>query len=384
MATAQTEKILFSSSVDSLFRIPVIASTPGGKLIALSDHRYTHGYDVGWGKPIDVMYRVSNDWGKTWSRATNLIECSSSVYGEGIYGFGDAAMVTDRSSGETLVLCVGDRLAKSYQQRGREEVHAFYLKNDNQKGGLSFYGHLNLTDQIYSLVDDWKCLFIASGKIFQSRVIKIGKYYRLYCAALVADKGDYVLYSDDFGKNWSLLGDATSPCPKGDEAKVEELPDGTVILSSRTEGRLFNFFRYDSKSFTTGSWDKPVLSEDIKTIDNATNGEILCLKVKNTETGKKEYLYLQSVPYGPDRSHVSIYYKSIPSMKDCKGITPQEFGSGWKRYEVTDKGSAYSTMCLQKDGSIGFIYERNGADVNGYDIVYETLTVSTITNGQFK
>jgi len=376
----QEDRVLYTSGSDSLFRIPAITCTHDGIVIALADYRYQHGMDVGFGYALDIMQRTSHDSGKTWNRACKVVSCTDSTYGKDILGFGDPAIVSDRKSNRQLILCVGDKEAKGFWQRGRLNIFRF----ESTDNGNHWRGE-NATTDFYEKNPDWKCMFIGSGCIFQSRVVRKSKYYRLYCSALIADFGNAVFYSDDFGRSWDILGDPTvSPCPQGDEAKTEELPDGTVILSSRTHGRYFNFYRYNDKSFTTGQWDKVSKSSDIVTKDNSTNGEIMGLEVVNTITNEKEWLYLQSVPYGPERSHVSIYYRTLPGMKDYSHITPEQFGSGWKLFEITDFPSAYSTLCLQKDKRIGFLYERKGADVNGFDIVYRSLSVEEITSGAYK
>ena len=40
-----------------------------------------------------------------------------------------------------------------------------------------------------------------------------------------------------------------------------------------------------------------------------------------------------------------------------------------------------NVMSVQADGRIGFFYEENERD-NGYDMVYQPLTIAQITNGQ--
>jgi len=363
------ETVLFSNSADSVFRIPSIAVTNENVLIALGDYRYQHGKDVGAAKPLDILVRRSSDYGKSWSASETVINCNDEVYGEGIYGFGDSAIAADRESGEVVVLCVGDREGKSFGNGGHLEVHRFASTD----GGVTFPEHTDVSDAFYGPKDTWKSLFVGSGKIFQSRVIKTGKYYRLYCAALVKDAGDFVFYSDDFGRSWSLLGTTTSPCKNGDEPKVEELPDGSVILSSRMYGgRYFNIFRYSEGSITEGEWGTVAKSSTIVAKTNSTNGEIMGIPQKDGS-----WLYLQSVPAGPGRSHVSIYYKVIPAQESYADITPKTFGEGWTAYQVTELDSAYSTMCLMGNGRVAFFYERQGEDAKGgYDLVFASISQS--------
>ena len=49
--------------------------------------------------------------------------------------------------------------------------------------------------------------------------------------------------------------------------------------------------------------------------------------------------------------------------------------------QVTDKRSAYSTMCQQKDGRIAFFYEE---EPYIYNMVYVPLTLKQATNGEVK
>jgi sialidase-1 len=72
-----------------------------------------------------------------------------------------------------------------------------------------------------------------------------------------ASHNNYVVYSDNFGETWNLLGNR---CVNGgDEAKVEELPDGTIIISSRKAyGRYFNVFTFTDIANGKGEWSTQV------------------------------------------------------------------------------------------------------------------------------
>ena len=53
-----------------------------------------------------------------------------------------------------------------------------------------------------------------------------------------------------------------------------------------------------------------------------------------------------------------------------------------KSTDMAKTGSAYSTMCFQKDSTIAFLYEEetHGA---GYTIVYKNYTLEDITDGAY-
>lgn len=120
---------------------------------------------------------------------------------------------------------------------------------------------------------------------------------------------------------------------------------------------------------------------------NACNGEILLADAH--KNGKKVKLLLQSIPLGPQRSHVGIFYKVLESPKDY--VSPEVIAKDWEgSYQVSDTSSAYSTMVQSKDGSILFLMEENAfrhpetESDDYYDIRFVKLSIQQITNNQYK
>ena len=370
---------------DDYYRIPALAETKDGTLLAVTDLRYKHAADVGkytdsgspsgFGKKIhriDLVLKRSLDYGKSWSSPdTNLTNVPETPE----YGCGDAAIVADRDSDEVLIIHVKGNVR---YQDGKQNVAM--LKSTD--GGKNFTS-ADITDKIYGMNSAWQRMFVTSGKIHQSRFIKVDKYYRIYAAPLIGDFGNTVIYSDDFGDTWKVLGgDATAkPIPSGDEAKVEELPDGRVILSSRCgNGRYINIFTYTEKNAGSGNWG--TASHLQLGNDGGTNGELLIVKACAVNDKTPVYLALQSIPAASGRKDVTIYWRTI-----TENITLADFvnGSNWQQKQIHSDSSAYSTMIQQKDGRIGFLYEHNAkSSPAGYDIRYKSLTISDITGEQYE
>jgi sialidase-1 len=176
--------------------------------------------------------------------------------------------------------------------------------------------------------------------------------------------------------------------PWGDEAKVEELPDGNVLLSCRskrtdTSGRLFNIYDYAS-----GSWGKMAISNDPEqgtySENCSCNGELLIVPVMRTSDSRSMHLALQSVPRGKGRQRVSIYYKPLLDVSDYD--EPADFSWGWHRYQVTGNYSAYSTMIATTSGDIAFLHEDcndNEGSTSAYDLLFQLLPIEKITNGRY-
>ena len=382
------------------YRIPAITTTMNGDLLAVADYRHCR-YDIGNGR-IDLHGRISKDNGKTWSDIFTIIEGDGKLIDNNRNislnaGYGDPCIVADRESNRVLMLCVCGYQTFFYSTR---EVPNQVARLYSEDGGLTWSKPEVITDQFYtpfdnSAVGPIRSMFIGSGRIFQSRLTKVGDYYRLYAAMLARDKDgtfcNFVVYSDDFGQQWKVLGstDKGAVPHSADEPKTEELPDGSILISSRCGGgRYFNIFRFDDAEAATGSWGEMAFSgaknNGVIALNTSCNGEIMILPAVRKSDGKKLYIALQSLPFGSGRSNVGIYYKELEDYNDF--LTPAHFAKDWDgRYRSSITGSAYSTMTLQADGALAFIYEEDtyGTSGGGYTIAYKAYTLEKITEGKY-
>ena len=382
------------------YRIPALASLPDGGLICVADYRFS-GQDIGIVKDgrVDLRVRRSHDNGKTWGEIFTLAEGKGEKSPDFLnVAFGDPCVVADRKSGRILVMsCAGN---VSFLD-GTREIHLRIVRFYSEDGGKTWTAPEDISEDLYKLFDTSiygpaKSMFCTSGRITQSRHIKVGKYYRLYCVVLQTAGNDewknYVIYSDDFGKNWDVLGGVdVAPIPvEANEAKAEELPDGSVLVTSRTdaEGRTLNIFTYSDVKKATGSWGKmahsSVHNNGIVTEGNSCNGELMVIPVVRNSDGCRMELLLQSVPTGPKRKNVGIYYKAL---ERTRSYNPEEIAADWEGvYPLTDIGSAYSVMAWQTDDKLGVAYEEKTYYPNsgcGYTIVYECCSVEDLTSGAY-
>lgn len=382
------------------YRIPAIATASNGDIIAVADYRHSRA-DIGmasYGR-IDLHARISKDNGKTWGEIFPIVEGKGKQSPDFMnVGFGDPCIVADRESSKVMVLsCAGNVSFPSGTRNNHQNIARFY-SDDN---GATWSKPVDIADDIYAMWDKSKnhgpvkAMFIGSGKITQSQTIKVGDYYRLYCAVLLKNNSgtntNFVLYSDNFGETWDVLGGVeTSPIPSGgDEPKADELPDGSVIISSRcTGGRYYNIFSFTNSEKAEGSWGTMAFSgssnNGVTAVSNSCNGEVLLVPVVRNADEKKMYLILQSVPFGPSRSNVGIYYKELETLADF--VTPAKIAADWDGdHQSSYLSSAYSTMCWQQDSTIGFLYEEDtyGTSGGGYTIVYKNYSLEYITDSAY-
>ena len=402
-AAERHEVFQLLNPTDIPYRIPALAVTKDGTLIAVADYRHS-GTDIGVTDKgrIDLHYALSYDNGNTWTDVMPLIEGKGAQSPDFMnVGFGDPCIVADRESNRVLLLsCAGNVSFQNGTRKNHQNIARFY----SEDGGKTWSVPEDIAESIYSQFDETRygpvrSMFVASGRIFQSPTVKVGNYYRLYCAVLIRDKYakhmNYVLYSDDFGGEWKILGDANTPAvyDTADEPKVEELPDGSILISSRYNGgRYYNMFLFDDANTAQGQWLTKAFSgasnNGVVSADNSTNGEVMVLPVVRTADNKAMHLLLQSLPLGPQRKNVGIYYKELADQMDY--LDPAFIAENWDGVlQVTTLNSAYSTMAWQRDNRLGFLYEEetHGASnlaYGGYTIVYECFDIEDITEGKYK
>ena len=392
------------------YRIPAVVTNNAGELVVVSDYRYDSSVDIGlnWGgwngtdysgygnkgHRIDLVTKYSSNNGADWSAEKNLTSAYSYKHdpatGKLANGYGDPAVAADRESDKVFIMSVGGSYGFMQENAGVVSM----LSTDGGKnfaapkveGGRVETTVTNYDTGIYGLGKEigWNSLFFSSGRIMQSRYIKVGETYRIYTAALVRHNGggnyNYVFYSDDFGTTWKLLPGAA--ISGADEAKIDELPNGNVVITSRKGGgRKVNIFTYDKadKTFATGSWGTQA-DMNIGRNSNGTNGELYIVYAKKAD-GTYGYLALQSLPAANNgkRQEVRVFYKWIDESVD----TPAEFASGWSiedSYVLQENWSAYSVITVQNDGKIGFVWEESDT---AWDIVYAGIDISTLTGGKY-
>jgi len=389
-------------------RIPGIVKTSTGRLIAVAA-RLVCGTDPGYGQ-VDVVCRTSDNNGENWSDIRDVAVGTGVTSATENYfdtAFGDPAIVADRESEEVVIIAVAGCTVynNSATTRSNPNKIALIRSIDN---GENWDDPIDITENVYSLFDNGNPIesaFVAGGKVFQSRIVKKGNYYRLYAAMCARPNGNRVIYSDDFGRTWQALGgEFALPVPGGDEPKCEELPDGRVIVSSRTSGgRIYNIYTYTNTATAAGSWGTSTTCT-FSSGSNATNGEILVVPVVRNSDSKEMYLALQSLPASTSREDVTIYYRELTEFEDMNSVANFASASAWDgSYKVTDETSAYSSMDLQADNKIAFIYEKNYTSfgtaqnpistcfptgsgthgVDGYDNTYVAFNLEYITNGAY-
>ena len=332
------------------YRIPAIVTADDGSLVVATDKRKYNDRDLP--EDIDIIINRSTDGGRTWSEPITLAE------GTGVgEGFGDCALVRTNEEGGLIAVFVGG--VGFWQSRPDNPLCTYLCRSHDN--GLTWSEPKDIThfilgpDCVIPEHRSWWSSFFASGAGLRTSSGRI-----MFAAAVREDSlwqaNNYVFYSDDNGETWHCSGRASVG---GDEAKLVELSDGRILMSIRAAGHRWYNLSYDGGI----TWrDTTTIWTDI--IAPACNGDILRC---STEDGRT--LLLHSLPYGKERSDVSIF------------ISFDE-GKTWPlRRTIVPYPSAYSSHCQLPDGTIGLYVEEAKNDGVNYSMVFYNFSVEWLLDG---
>jgi len=345
-------KLLFSGgdAGSKYHRIPAIVTARDGSLITATDRRWDYPNDLP--NHIDIVIRRSTDKGRTWSDALTL-------YGEGTEtGFGDAALVAGQKKGTIICLFAGNR---GFFSSGSASLIRIY-QSKSHDNGLTWSAPSDITDQIYGpgclnpMTQGWQGAFVTSGAAIQLR------NGRLMAGLVVRENfsrnvSSYVIYSDDNARTWQVSpGRASS---EGNESKIVELNDGNLLMSIRSgQNRVFNLSR--DKGMT---WGSPFTQPAI--LDPSCNGDLI--RYTSITDGYYKNRLLHSIPYATNRTNVSV-------------LISYDEGETWPvRKTIYPGKSAYSSLTVLQDGTIGMYYEAG--EYETYQMYFARFSLSWLTNG---
>lgn len=328
-------------------------ASKNGRVVTMADNRFNHNGDLP--QHIDVYERHSDDNGATWSTHKMVVgtEADHALVG-GNHGFGDVSLV-ECASGKIVAIMVG---GPGYfgSTPSNPIVPTIITSTD---GGDTWSTPRTLTDELYKTTYKEGAVqgsFAGSGR---GLMLQRQKNEQLNGRIMFAmshrfannNVQEYIIYSDDEGDTWKFS--TQSAYSGGDESKLVELADGTVMISVRQNGQ-----RGYNKSTDGGvTWGTQAKWADIN--GNACNGDILYVN---------KHVMLHSYPNDGKRKNVTIKASF-------------DGGKSWSNpYVVCAPSSCYSTMDVTKDGDIAIFYEDNVCST-GFVLNYVVLPTSFIYKG---
>lgn len=325
-------------------------ASKNGRVVTMADNRFDHNGDLP--SHIDVYERHSDDNGATWSTHKMVVgtDADHALVGGG-HGFGDVSLV-ECASGKIVAIMVG---GPGYfgSTPSNPIVPTIITSTD---GGDTWSTPRTLTNELYNTTYNEGAVqgsFAGSGRglmLQRQKDKQLNGRIMFAMSHRFANNNvqEYIIYSDDEGNTWKFS--TQSAYSGGDESKLVELADGTVMISVRQSGQ-----RGYNKSTDGGvTWGTQAKWADISGC--ACNADILYVN---------KHVMLHSYPNNGSRKNLTIK----ASFDD---------GKSWSNpYVVCAPGASYSTMDVTKDGDIAIFYEDNACST-GFVLNYVVLPTSFI------
>jgi sialidase-1 len=318
------------------YRIPALIAAKDGTLLAFCEGRRQSRGDSG---AIDLLLKRSLDGGRTWMKAQTVASFGSDT-------IGNPAPVVEWKTGAILLLLTrnpGDITENQIVDASVPGTRTVWITRSADNGST-----WTPPEEITSSVKrpEWTWYATGPGNGIQLRA------GRLVIPCDHIERGtkarrSHVIYSDDRGKTWKIGGAADE---NTNESAVAELRDGSLLLNMRSyHGQNRRAIAHSVDGGLT--WSKveldPVLIEPV-----CQASLIRAVRPGNKSSGRLIF----SNPADTKRDHLTVR------------LSPDD-GKTWPISKLIDPGpSAYSSLAVLKDGTIGLLYEH------GEKSSYERIT----------
>ena len=338
------------------FRIPAIAMTNDGTLLAVYDMRYRSRRDLQG--HMDIGLSRSTDGGKSWESPRPIMDMGA--FGglpEDQNGCSDPNILVDKETGEIVVSAVWTRgKPGTHQWRGRGSEPGLKLSQSSQfmmvrsnDDGKSWSEPENWTAK---LKDPAWYLFApapGSGITLENGTLVMPTQGR-------DENGMYfsnLMWSKDHGKSWTLSNWARSDTT---ECAVAQLADGSLMLNMRDNRNRSDKSETNGRavSVTTdlgASWK-------VHASDHGSLPEPVCMA--------------SLISHKLDDGRTVLFFSNPRNKSKRKNMTVQmslDDGNTWSKKLLLDEdGGAYSSLVMVDDQTLGILYESSRAD-----LVFQTI-----------
>ena len=334
------------------YRIPGLATTNKGSLIAVYDVRHKNSGDLPG--DIDVGMSRSTDGGRTWEPMQSIIDMGNDP-SFAFDGVGDPSILVDRKTGTIWVAALWSHGNNSWHGSGQglspDQTGQFVLVKSTDDG-KTWSKPINITEQIKH--PDWCLLLAGPGKGISMSDGTIAFPAQYQDPPNSDNKAAHRLphstfiYSRDHGETWQI---ATGAFDDTTEAQLVELADGQIMLNCR--------YNRDAKRVVMTTSDMGKTWSEHPTSRKALIEPRACMasliNVSRELGDAKTQWLLFSNPDDPNtRKRITI--KASPDG----GVTwPKE------HQLLLDEGTGrgYSCMTMIDEDTVGILYESSQADL---------------------
>lgn len=325
------------------YRIPTMLNTADGGIVALTDYRHDHPYDLGKNASnglgphvVDVVARRSTDGGLTWQ--DEVVVAAGDGTNAATYGFGDPAIVRDADGTLHCLMAAGNASYASGM------LHVGYSKSTDNGATWS------TVSDIYSAIDKGD-LTIASAFVTGGKGVTFanGRMAFAFLGKVSGTTNIYPIYSDDKGATWHIQ--PTVAYGGGDESKLEIMNDNSLLLSVRkgsyngTAVRSYNRTTGDASAGGIANWGTAA-NWGSEMNANGCNADILYYNRSTEDASRPDVIFhTLTKAYSTYRKDLRLY------MSFDQGATWQE------AFQLQAGYAAYSSMQKLANGDLAIIFE---------------------------
>ncbi len=331
------------------YRIPSLITTKKGTLLAFAEGRKNSGSDTG---DIDLVLKRSFDQGRTWTPLQVV-----AAHGENTIG--NPWPVVDGRTGTLWLLLTGNpgnlnqKQIMSGEVQGTRTVWVTHSTDD----GATWSPAREITHAVKD--PDWTWYATGPGNGIQlksGRLVIPGNHARRGSQS----RHSHVIYSDDHGHTWKragVLGEKTN------ESQVVELSDGSLLINMRSYHGKNRRAVAISKDGGL-SWSEVTLDQAL--IEPVCQASILRCTGQSRKS-RSRILFSNPADTSRVRMTVRVSYDE---------------GKTWAASKLLHEGpSAYSSLAVLRDSTIGCLYERG--DQHPYQtITFARFNIEWLTEGK--
>ncbi len=332
-------------------RIPALLVTSKGTLLAFCEARSGSASDSA---PADVVLRRSLNNGKSWTPAQVVAHFPG-------FTVGNPTPVEDRKTGVVWLLVTANPAGvteKEIDEGTPSGSRTVWITHSNDDG-LHWASARDITPSAKK--PDWTWYATGPGNGIQmtdGRLVvpcdhKVARTNAFY---------SHVIYSDDDGKTWKVGGSAG---PETNESAVVQLADGSLLLNMRSYA---------------GRHQRAMAS--------SRDGGITWSPVRLDPTLIEPVCQASMVRYalerGGGRGRLLFSNPADTARRDRMTVRlSSDGGKTWPTARLIYEGpSAYSSLAVLPDGSVGLLYERGTAEA--YDeIEFAHFNLEWLTHGNY-
>lgn len=320
------------------YRIPGLARTNAGSLVAVYDIRYGHAGDLP--ANIDVGISRSTDGGQNWEPMRVAVDMGNDPK-FGHDGVGDPAILVDPKTGRIWIASLWSHGNRGWNGSGPgmtpEETGQLMLAHSDDDG-KSWSKPINITQQVKDPA--WRLFFNGPGAGIALRdgTLVFAAQYR----AADGKPWSTVIASQDHGETWQVGSGVKIDTT---EAQVAELADGSIMINCRDNrggSRTIAVSKDLGKTWQLHATDRSALIEPVCMASllrwkHPDHGDLMFFSNPNTTSGR------HSMTVKLSRDQALSWPDSDARLYDSRSC----FG--------------YSCLADAGPGHIGIIYEGKGS-----------------------